>query len=439
MLLYFQRNIKLALEGINQNKLRAFLTALGIIFGVFAVVAMLAIGNGAKKSILDQLKVIGTNNIVINSIPPDPSGKSNGEDDMSKEEKKSYSPGLNMLDVKAIQKLVPEIENLSIESGSDVKILFEKNTIKSKCQAVNNDFFKINNLNLYKGSYFTEYHNDNASRVCVLGANAASRLFLGKNPIGHKVKANNVIFTVIGVLKRRMISKETLTKLDINNYSNNIFIPLETYKMRVDNKIRIGREDVKRSNDDDSDIVNYHQLDKVIVKVKDASKMESTAELLSRLLLRRHNEQADFEIKVPELLIKQQQNTQETLNFILAVIAGISLLVGGIGIMNIMLASVLERIKEIGLRRSIGATEKDIVYQFLLEAVCISLAGGIIGVILGIGGAKIIATYADIATDISFGSIMVSFVIAVGIGIIFGIMPAKKAAKLDPITALRTE
>jgi len=438
MLVYFQRNIKLALDGINQNKLRAFLTALGIIFGVFAVVAMLAIGNGAKKSILDQLKIIGTNNIVINSIPPDPTEEVE-EEDRSKEEKKSYSPGLTLKDVEAIKNIVPDIENISYETGSDTKIFFENNSLKSKCQAVNNDFFEINNLQLYKGSFFTDHHSKNGSRVCVLGANAASRLFLGKNPIGEQVKANNVIFTVIGVLKRRMISKDALAKLDINNYSNNIFIPMETFKLRVDNKIRIGREDVKRSNDDETDIQNYHQLEKVVVKVKDAAKMETSAALISRLLLRRHNDQADFEVKVPELLIKQQQNTQETLNFILAVIAGISLLVGGIGIMNIMLASVLERIKEIGLRRSIGATETDIIYQFLLEAVCISLAGGIIGVVLGIGGAKFIARYADIVTEISFTSILVSFVIAVGIGIIFGIMPARKAAKLDPIAALRTE
>jgi putative ABC transport system permease protein len=310
MFVYFQRNIKLALDGIYQNKLRAFLTALGIIFGVFAVVAMLAIGNGAKKSILDQLKIIGTNNIVINSIPPDPSGEAN-EEDRSKEEKKSYSPGLTLLDVASIKSLVPEIENISFESGSDAKILYEKNTIKAKCQAVNNDFFVINNLELYDGSYFTKHHETNGSRVCILGSNAASRLFLGKNPIGKSVKSNNVIFTVIGVLKKRLISKEALVKLDINNYSNNIFVPMETYKMRIDNKIRIGREDVKTNNDDESDIQNYHQLDKIIVKVKDAAKMETSAALISRLLLRRHNNQADFEIKVPELLIKQQQNTQE--------------------------------------------------------------------------------------------------------------------------------
>jgi len=436
MLTYISRNLGLAIEGISQNKLRALLTALGIIFGVFAVVAMLAIGNGAKKSILDQLKIIGTNNIVIESVPPEQTESE--EDSNEKEEKKSYTPGLTVNDVEAIKRIVPGIETLSLETEDDAKILYGKNMVKSKCYGVNNDFFVVNNLELKKGSYFSSNH-DKGANVCVLGANAASRLFLGKDPIGSYVKSNNVVFKVIGVLKKRMISKENLTKLDVNNYSNIIFIPFETYKLRINNKIRIGKEDVKRDNGDKTEIKNYHQLDKVVVKLADAKNMESSAELISRLLLRRHNNQADFEIKVPELLIKQQQNTQETMNLILAVIAGISLLVGGIGIMNIMLASVLERVKEIGLRRSIGATEKDIIYQFLLEAIAISLAGGIIGVILGIVGAKFIAAYADISTVISLASILISFGIAVSIGIIFGIMPAQKAAKMDPISALRSD
>jgi len=410
MLTYISRNLGLAIEGISQNKLRALLTALGIIFGVFAVVAMLAIGNGAKKSILDQLKIIGTNNIVIESVPPEQTESE--EDSNEKEEKKSYTPGLTVNDVEAIKRIVPGIETLSLETEDDAKILYGKNMVKSKCYGVNNDFFVVNNLELKKGSYFSSNH-DKGANVCVLGANAASRLFLGKDPIGSYVKSNNVVFKVIGVLKKRMISKENLTKLDVNNYSNIIFIPFETYKLRINNKIRIGKEDVKRDNGDKTEIKNYHQLDKVVVKLADAKNMESSAELISRLLLRRHNNQADFEIKVPELLIKQQQNTQETMNLILAVIAGISLLVGGIGIMNIMLASVLERVKEIGLRRSIGATEKDIIYQFLLEAIAISLAGGIIGVILGIVGAKFIAAYADISTVISLASILISFGIAV--------------------------
>ncbi|MFT4532785.1 MAG: putative ABC transport system permease protein [Saprospiraceae bacterium] len=436
MFVYIRRNLGLAIEGISQNKLRALLTALGIIFGVFAVVSMLAIGNGAKKSILDQLKIIGTNNIVINSIPPEQNGED--EEGNDKEEKKSYTPGLTINDVEAIKSIVPGIETLSIETEDDAKILYGKNMVKSKCYGVNNDFFNVNNLELSKGSFFSGNHK-NGLNVCVLGANAAARLFLGKNPIGSYVKSNHVVFKVIGVLKKRLISKENLVKLDVNNYSNIIFIPFDTFKLRINNKLRIGKEDVKRNDDDETENKNYHQLDKIVVKLADAKSMESSAELISRLLLRRHNNQADFEIKVPELLIKQQQNTQETMNLILAVIAGISLLVGGIGIMNIMLASVLERVKEIGLRRSIGATEKDIIYQFLLEAIAISLAGGVIGVILGIVGAKVIAAYADISTVISFSSILISFGIAVSIGVIFGIMPAQKAARMDPITALRTE
>jgi len=438
MLVYINRNLKLALEGIGQNKLRAFLTALGIIFGVFAVVAMLAIGNGAKKSILDQLKIIGTNNIVVKAIPPVADGKSDEESD-DKKEKKSFPPGLTIKDVAAIKSIVPNIDDVSIETQTSAKILYGKNLMSSKCYGVNNDFFDINNLKLQRGVLFTSYQETNGTNVCILGANAASRLFLGKDPIGKYVKSKNVIFKVIGVLKNRLISKENLTKLNVNNYSNNIFIPMNTFKLRIDNKIRVGKEDVKNNNDDDSEVTNYHQLDKIVVKLNDAKSMESSAQLINRLLMRRHNKQQDFEIEVPELLIKQQQNTQETLNLVLAIIAGISLLVGGIGIMNIMLASVLERVKEIGLRRSIGATEKDIIYQFLLESIAISLAGGLIGVVLGVLGAKAIAMYADITTVISFMSIIISFVISVSIGIIFGIMPARKAAKMDPITALRTD
>ncbi|MEE9437435.1 MAG: ABC transporter permease [Saprospiraceae bacterium] len=437
MFKYIKRNILLAIEGIAQNKLRALLTALGIIFGVFSVVAMLAIGNGAKKSILDQLKIIGTNNIVIKSIPPDK--KTSDDESDEKETKEAFSYGLNMSDVKSIQSIIPDVESISIETKTDTKILYNKTSIKSKCMGVNNDFFSVNNLNVKRGSLFTSYHSIEGSNVCILGANAAARLFLGKDPIGKYVKAKHVIFKVIGVLEKRQVSSERLSKLKVNSYRNIIFVPIESYILRIDNKQRIGSEDIKRNSRQKTKKKNYHQLDKIIVKVKETKAMEPSASLISKLLLRRHNDQADFEVELPELLIKQQQNTQETLNFILAVIAGISLLVGGIGIMNIMLASVLERIKEIGLRRSIGATEKDIIYQFLFEAIAISLAGGVIGVILGIAGAKLIAQYADIATVISFGSIMLSFVIAVGIGIIFGIMPARKAAKMDPITALRTE
>ncbi|MFK7948536.1 MAG: ABC transporter permease, partial [Saprospiraceae bacterium] len=184
---------------------------------------------------------------------------------------------------------------------------------------------------------------------------------------------------------------------------------------------------------------NYHQLDRLVVRVKDSDKLQATATVIARMLNRRHEEVKDYNIQVPELLLQQQQKTQDTFNMVLAVIAGISLLVGGIGIMNIMLASVLERIKEIGIRRSLGATRTDIVYQFLFESIVISLLGGLIGVLLGVFAARTIANAAEIPTVVSTWSIVLSFGVAATVGLIFGIIPARRAAFFDPIKALRND
>jgi putative ABC transport system permease protein len=192
-------------------------------------------------------------------------------------------------------------------------------------------------------------------------------------------------------------------------------------------------------SEDEQDKKNYHQLDRLVIQVEETNKMQSTAEVLTRLLSRKHYEVVDFEIEIPELLLKQQQRTNDIFNYVLGAIAGISLLVGGIGIMNIMLASVLERIKEIGLRLAIGAQKRDIVQQFLFEAIMISVSGGLIGVVLGVTMAFIVSTVADIPTIVSFSSIILSFGVAATVGLIFGIAPARKAATQDPIASLRYE
>jgi putative ABC transport system permease protein len=191
--------------------------------------------------------------------------------------------------------------------------------------------------------------------------------------------------------------------------------------------------------EDSGPAVNYHQLDRLVLQVDETADLTPTAEILSRLLERRHFDVVDYEIEIPELLLKQQQRTNDIFNYVLGAIAGISLLVGGIGIMNIMLASVMERIKEIGLRLSIGAQKRDIVQQFLFEAMMISVSGGIIGVILGITMAFLVSAVADIPTIVSFSSIVLSFGVAASVGLIFGIAPARKAAMQDPITSLRHE
>ncbi len=432
-------NFYLALEGVMANQLRAILTALGIIFGVGAVIAMLAIGTGAKQSILDQMKLIGTNNIVVKSIIS--TDEEGGNQAQGKKEKKPWSPGLTIKDVAAISSAVPTIEEISPEIILPLNVVRDGKHQKGRCIGVTNAFFELNNLAIAKGHRFHFIHEEEGKPVCIIGKSIEKRFFSDGKALGKKIKCGNVWLTVIGVLEKRIATKESLANLGIRDYNADIYVPVTTTLLRLKNRALVSKNDLKEGNwDDASDAAqNYHQLDRVVVRVKDSKKLQATADIMARLLKRKHGGKVDFEIEVPELLLQQQQKTQETFNFVLAVIAGISLLVGGIGIMNIMLASVLERIKEIGVRRSLGANQRDIVLQFLFEAIFISLIGGILGIILGVVAAKTIASYADIPTIVSNWSILLSFGIAASVGIVFGLFPAQKAAAQDPIKALRSD
>ena len=435
-------NFILAIEGVFANQLRAFLTALGIVFGVGAVIAMLAIGSGAKQAILEQMKLIGTNNIVIRSVMPeaeeesaDQSNNANGK------ESTPWSPGLTLNDVSAFSRLIPTIDRVSPEIVYRVNLIAGGKLQKVNCIGVENDFFELNNLYLEAGKLFHQAQFENGMPVCIIGKGVEAKFFSEQDPIGQKIKCGNVWLTIVGVLERRIASEESLEKLGIRDYNMDVYIPINTALIRIENRAKIGKSDIERrgNNEEASNAENYHQLDKVVLRVQESSQLQATADVVGRILKRRHQGLLDFEIEIPELLLQQQQKTQETFNLVLAVIAGISLLVGGIGIMNIMLASVLERIKEIGVRRSMGATRLDIILQFLFESIFISLIGGLIGVFLGITAANTIASYADIPTVISSWSIILAFGVAATIGLIFGIFPAQKAAMQDPIKALRSD
>ncbi|MCB0668183.1 MAG: ABC transporter permease [Saprospiraceae bacterium] len=439
-------NFRLALQGIFQNKLRSFLTALGIIFGVAAVIAMLGIGSGAKQSIIDQLSLIGANSIVVNAKIPDSEGGSDSDDSGTEnttdpEAQKGYTPGLSLEDMLALKRIMPTTNRISPEIVQDMSIIRDKTLQRARCVGITNDFFDINNLEVGQGRGFQDLHFEKGSNVCIVGSAIATRLFKGEDPLGKRIKCGNVWFDVIGILKSRRIQKSKVEELSIRDYNDDVFIPISTFLRRIDDRKRIDENDIARNErrDRNDQLQNYHQIDRAVIRITEPSYVEPSAELISRILKRRHNDKIDFEIEVPELLLKQQQQTQETLNFVLAVIAGISLLVGGIGIMNIMLASVLERIKEIGIRRSLGAKKKDVILQFLFEAISISLIGGLLGVALGVAAAKIIAASANIPTLITWWSIVISFVVAAGVGLVFGLLPARRAANLDPITALRTD
>ena len=438
-------NFILALEGVSANKLRSFLTALGIIFGVGAVIAMLAIGTGAKQAILEQMRLIGTNNVVIESVLP---SELEGEDDSQTDtgsgqnnEKRPYSPGLTLEDLEAIQDIIPTVETVSPEIVLSTNVLQSGIMQKARCIGVTNAFFDLNRIGLEDGQLFHEKHLEGGKSVCIIGKNIQSRFFSQKNPIGEHIKVGNNWLRIIGVLEKRNASKESLSNLGIRDYNSDVYIPVTTALLRFKNRAMVTKSDLGRrgrGNNSSSD-ENYHQLDRLVVRVDDSKRLQASADLMARILKRRHRDVIDFEIQVPELLLEQEQKTQDTFNFVLAVIAGISLLVGGIGIMNIMLASVLERIKEIGVRRSLGANRQDIIFQFLFEAVFISLIGGLIGVILGVLAAKTISAYADIPTIVSFWSIILSFGVAASVGLVFGIFPARKAAMQDPIKALRSD
>ncbi|MDQ3192518.1 MAG: ABC transporter permease [Bacteroidota bacterium] len=443
MLSRYLLNFHIALEGILSNKLRSFLTALGIIFGVAAVIAMMAIGNGAKQEILDQMKLVGVNNIVITPVFEQ---KEDLVEEASKNDKKKFSPGLNLADLSSILSILPNIERSSPEIVFDTPIIKDGLRRTAKLVGIEPDYFEISNFKLEQGIIFNQQQIINGEQVCVIGKGIQTKFFSKENPIGKYIKCGSVWLKVVGVLEERVITESSISRLGIRNYNMDVYTPVKTLLIRFKNRSLITKANIQLASKDDEEdkaeapkSTNYHQLDKIIVQVGNSEDMQTTAEIISRLLERRHYKVIDFEISIPEVMLKQQQRNKEIFDIVLGAIAGISLLVGGIGIMNIMLASVLERIKEIGLRLSIGATKKDVVLQFLMESVMISLSGGIVGVISGVALAVIISKTFDIPTIISAFSIIISFSVSAIIGLVFGIAPAKRAAEQDPINSLRHE
>lgn len=438
-------NFSIASEAVFANKVRSLLTALGIIFGVAAVIAMLAIGSGAQQEILEQIKLVGVNNIVITPVVEQSEG------DVSEEEagsvgdakgKKNLSLGLNMLDVNSIKNIIPGIESVSPEIILDTEASRDGFRRSAKLVGVENTYFDISGFALDEGSFFNDEHVELGKPVCVIGKSIQAKFFNSEEPIGKYLKVGRHWLKVIGVLEKRVISDKSISNLGIRDYNMDIYTPFSSALIRYENRAMVTNaliQEARRNSNNQNGALNYHQLDRLVIKVAETDQMSSIAEVLSKMLKRKHSQVVDYEISIPELLLKQQQRTKNIFNFVLGGIAGISLLVGGIGIMNIMLASVLERIKEIGLRLSLGATKGDIVYQFLLEAVMISFSGGMVGVILGLAIAFGIAELADIPTIVSFYSILLSFGVAVTVGVIFGITPARRAASQDPITSLRYE
>lgn len=454
ILRYFH-DIEIAVESIVSNKLKSMLTALGIIFGVAAVIAMLAIGKGAKQEIMEQMKMVGVNNIVINPVIPD---KTSSTTEGEKQQKK-FSRGLNLLDVDAIKSVLPSVKRISPEISFNSTAMLNGVKYTAKLVGVSNDYFHLYNLPLVGGAFFNSFQEENGIQVCIIGANIRAKFFSKIDPLNQYIKFNGIWLKVIGVLQKTNVSLTGFEEKGVNVYNDNIYIPIQTMLLRYQNRALLNTKLVSEassmqffgggpgmsrvvvnSSDASSDAeTNYNQLDRIVVQVNETEQLQPTTEILSRMLTRRHTGVKDFEITVPELLLKQQQRTKDIFNIVLGAIASISLIVGGIGIMNIMFASVMERIKEIGTRMAIGAKKMDIVVQFLSEAVLISVSGGFIGVFFGVIMAKLIEQVAGIMTIVSFFSVFVAFGVSAAVGVIFGYSPAKRASEKDPIESLRHE
>ena len=445
--------LRTAMEAVRHNRLRAALTSLGILFGVASVIAMLAIGKGAEQEILEQMRLLGSNNVVITPIIEQKEEPASTEPE---KEVKRFSPGLSYTDAEAIQRIVPNVEATSAEIVVNTTLTREGIRRSGKVVGVDTTYFRLTNLDLAQGEWFDQLQVERGLPVAIIGNGVRTRFFATAHPIGQRIKVGEVWVTVVGVLSDRRFSQETASRLGIRDANMDVYVPVRTMLLRFRDRAQLTQRDIELAsrpqnfgpdnNNADSETAeqrrertNRNQLDRIIVRVADTRHVGGVADVTRRLLQRRHNTVVDFEITVPELLLKQEQRTKTIFNIVLGSIASISLIVGGIGIMNIMLASILERIREIGVRRAVGATRHEILFQFLSEAVLISVAGGVAGIIVGAALSTGIERVAGIRTIVSFLSVFVAFGVSFAVGLGFGIVPAWRAANQDPVVCLRYE
>jgi putative ABC transport system permease protein len=410
----FDENFKLAFVAIEDHKFRSFLTMLGIIFGVASVIAMLSIGEGAKREAIAKYKDLGVNNIIIRD--------KEFTDKELEEVRAKFSSGLSISDANAIRDIVPMIEDVAPQAEKEVTAQYEDRTGKARIIGITPSFLNILNYTPARGDFIKEDDYYRHLKVCVLGATIAGDLFPFEDPIGKNVKIEDQWFEITGVMNNKALFTETVGELASRDLNSDIYIPLTTFNKRF-----------IRENQLESEIKQ------ITVKVTNSDKLPEISEIIRHLLNRHHFNNEDFSIIIPFELMKQEEKERRIYNVLLGSIAAISLLVGGIGIMNIMLASVLERTREIGIRRALGARKKDIMYQFLTEAVMISITGGLIGVVLGLTISILITFLSNITTGVALYSILIAFLFSVIVGITFGYLPAKNAASLEPVESIRYE
>lgn len=399
--------LKIALKALNNNKMRCFLTMLGIIIGVASVITMLAIGQGSKNSIKEQISEMGSNMIMIHPGNMQRGGVRQSSDDMQT---------LEVADYEALRSL-PGVAAISPQVGSSGQLVNGNNNYPSSITGITSDYLDIRKLKIKDGSMFTDHDVKSAAKVCILGKTVVDNLFPnGENPVGRVIRFGKIPMTVVGVLESKGTNSMGQDQDDV------VLAPYTTVMKRI---------------------LAIDHIQGIFASATNEEETEETIDAITEILRQRHKIQDgadnDFEIRSQQELSEMMNSTSDMMTVLLACIAGISLLVGGIGIMNIMYVSVTERTREIGLRMSIGARGVDILSQFLIEAVIISVSGGVIGIIVGCLASWGVNLLAHWPVGIQAYSVVLSFVVCTVTGVFFGWYPAKKAAGLDPIEAIRYE
>ncbi len=402
-----------AVEELQRRKLRTLLTLLGMIFGVGAIVAMLAVGEGSRREALRLVTELGLNNLIVRTKTLEP--------DTLKEVRKR-SLGLSSGDADALLSVVPGAQSVALEKEIKVDQLASFGRIVSaQALAVSIAYAEHAALSLREGRWLDADDAATAAPVAVLGERLASNLFPNGDALGQRVKLNHVWLEIVGVLKSRALSKSEFEGVKLGLDDERLFVPWETGRARF--RFQIIEDEV----------------DGISLRIADAALATDAARVLQAVIDQRHSGAEDTVLIVPAGLYRQHQQTQRIFTVVMSSIAAVSLLVGGIGIMNIMLANVLERRREIGLKRALGARRRDVVDQFLAEALVIAIAGALLGLALGVLAAYAIAALAGWSVAWSPIAMLLAIVACVGVGVAFGVFPAQKAAELDPIAALRSE
>lgn len=403
----FKESVSIAIAALLSNKLRSILTMLGIIIGVGAVIVMISIGMGVRQNVTNSIASLGSNMLIVTPGSANKGGVRSAA---------GSNQSLKLDDAEAIQKRIKDIDYVAPTVNSSYQVVYGNQNWNTSVYGVTPDYMKIRSLTVASGSFITNADDNSRNRVAVIGSTVATNLFGTKNPVGSNIHIHNQPFKVIGVLESKGQSSMGSDQDDV------VLVPLKTAQERL---------------------MGITYIRSINIQVTNTNDMDAVQEQVETLLRQRHHirtgEDDDFNVRNLTSIMETMSSTTTMLTLFLGSIAAISLLVGGIGIMNIMMVSVTERTREIGIRKALGATFKDIMTQFLIESVVIGVAGGLLGVFFGVSISLLISHFSTFTTYITAAPIILSFTFSVGTGLFFGIYPAKKAARLDPIEALRYE